>query len=126
MATVRGWGLLDKCQDLVVGRAGIADEEVATAVRFLLAPDDGGPSDPTLEQVMEGGADQGAAEMRAAVRELCEAELSALPTTMEEDVQRLKTLRMGAAAELKGDLQTAIAFRVEKKAVLRACIEAMA
>ena len=64
--------------------------------------------------------------MRAAVRELCEAELSALPTTMEEDVQRLKTLRMGAAAELKGDLQTAIAFRVEKKAVLRACIEAMA
>ena len=58
--------------------------------------------------------------------QLCEAELSALPTTVEEDVQRLKTLRMGAAAELKGNLATAIAFRVEKKAVLRACIEAMA
>jgi hypothetical protein len=113
--------LLTSLQTVAVTRAGFPADTLQ-ALRYLLASDAAaaagpgafaGPGDEEVEQ-----------KLGLLLVHACQQELACLGSSIAEDQQQLQKLK-GAAKEEAASQATAVRFRIEKKKVLLACVEAL-
>lgn len=113
---LRAAGLLGAVEEATLTRAGVGAPALQ-ALRFLLAPE------PDVAAKGPGGFAHPGDEpterkLALALVHVVQAELAALGGSAEQDRQQL-------AAAARGPGATALAFRIEKKAVLGACLDAL-
>ena len=124
-AQLAEWGVLESVDALEVDRSGPVDADALAGLRYLLGGPGGAAGAQNLEDFRaEPGAppDLGALDAIAAA---CQRELDgAFATSLEQDIQQLKSIeslkKSGGLGELQNARRTALQYRIGKKRLLRA------